>query len=43
MVKTFTRVNWEGVLVQENALEGAMYQAFETYGGNSRYKDDDIG
>lgn len=29
--------------MQENALEGAMYQAFETYGGKSLYKDDDIG
>lgn len=32
-------MNWDGILIEDNSLMSAMYQAFEKYEGNSNIKD----
>lgn len=46
LVQLFTRlllVHKEGVLVEVKALAEVVYQALETFGGNSCYRDDGFG
>ena len=36
-------MNWDGMSMEENALEALVNQAFERYGGSSNHKDNENG
>lgn len=43
LLKLSLLMDWDGISVEETALAGIIYQAFEKYERNSNCKDNDIG